>query len=134
MGQWSVDVASEPGVQQRLLRLRLSGRMTPQEIASFVEAHNRAIDSLDGADYKVWCDLTELVALDTECSMLFEQAKRYSQSRPSFRGSSVLVSSNAIALQHRVTSIRSGVMNTEMISDDAAALREHLRTVYRVSP
>ncbi|MFO0576379.1 MAG: hypothetical protein U1A78_20435 [Polyangia bacterium] len=129
MGEWNVDAVSEPGV----LRLRLSGRITAQEIAAFVAAHNQAIDSLMGGDYKVWCDLRQLEPLDPECALLFEQAKRYSQSRPNFRGSSVLVSSSTIGLQHRLTSIRSGVMSTELISDDEAALREHLRTVYRRS-
>lgn len=127
MGHWSVDIVSEPGV----LRLRMAGRMTPAELAAFVEAHNRAIDSVAGRDYRVWCDLSALEPLDAESAMIFEQAKRYSQSRPNFRGSSVLVSSNAVGLQHRVTSIRSGVMSTEMISSDEDALREHLRTVYR---
>ena len=129
MGEWSVDIVSEPGV----LRLCLRGRITAPEITAFVAAHNDAIDSLAGGDYKVWCDLRELEPLDPECALVFEQAKRYSQSRPNFRGSSVLVSSSTIGLQHRLTSIRSGVMNTELISDDESALREHLRAVYRRS-
>lgn len=129
MGQWSVDVVSEPGV----LRLQMAGRLTPQQVAAFVEAHNHAIDSFAGRDYKVWVDLAKLEPLDPESALLLEQAKRYSQSRPNFRGSSVLVSSSTVGLQHRLTSIRSGVMNTELISDDEAALREHLRTVYRRS-
>lgn len=62
---------------------------------------------------------------------IMEQAKRYSNARPNFRGSSVLVSQRTIALQHRLTSVRSGVMNTELISDDVAELREHLRSVSR---
>lgn len=102
-------------------------------MAVFVEAHNRAIDEYGTADYKVWVDLTEMEPLSPEASAIFEKAKRHSNSRPNFRGSSVLVSRGAVALQHRHTSIRSGVMNTEMISDDADALREHLRTVYRRS-
>lgn len=127
MGQWEVDATSEPGV----LRCKLAGDVTAEEAAAFVAAHNLAIDSLGTRDYKVWVDLSALTSLSPEGSVLIEKAKRHSNQRPNFRGSSVLVSKGAVALQHRHTSIRSGVMNTEVISDDVEVLREHLRTVYR---
>lgn len=127
MGQWEVDATSEPGV----LRCKLAGTVTLQEAAAFVAAHNLAIDNLGTRDYRVWVDLSELSALSPEASALIEKAKRHSSQRPNFRGSSVLVSKGAVALQHRHTSIRSGVMSTEVISDDVEVLREHLRTVYR---
>lgn len=127
MGQWSVNLDAEQGI----LRLRVAGCLTAQEASDYVCAHNRAIDSLGSQDYKVWADLKDLQPLDPEPALLIEQAKRYSQARPNFRGSSVLVSSNTIELQQRITSIRSGVMSTEMISDDEDALRAHLATVYR---
>ena len=130
MGQWRVDVSSEPGI----LRLRLSGSLSTAQVEAFVEAHNRAIDDFGTRDYKVWVDLSELEPLSAEGSAMIEKAKRHSNSRPNFRGSSVLVSKGAVALQHRHTSIRSGVMSTEAISDDVEFLKEHLRTVYRRSP
>jgi len=127
MGRWSVDVTSEPGV----LRLTLEGRLTSEEVAAFVEAHNRAIDSYGTAEYKVWVDMMTAEPLDEEAARIMERAKRYSSSRPNFQGSSVLVSHRTIALQHRLTSVRSGVMSTELISDDEAELREHLQKVSR---
>lgn len=127
MGNWDVDVTADPGV----LRLTLVGHLSTQEIAAFVEAHNRAIDSFGTRDYKVWVDMVGMEPLYPEAALIMEQAKRHSHSRPNFRGSSVLASKGAVALQHRHTSIRTGVMNTELISDDVVALTEHLRTVYR---
>ena len=129
MGKWAIDSSSEPGV----LRLKLEGAMTLAEMAAFVEAHNRAIDRYRGKDYKVWCDISALSPLSPECTELFEKAKRYSSQHRNFRGSAVLVAQALVALQHRRTSIEGGVMNTELISSDEAALREHLRTVFRPS-
>lgn len=126
-GHWLVDVTSEPGI----LRLKLAGSLSPAQVEAFVEAHNRAIDEFGTRDYKVWVDLTEMEQLSPEASAILEKSKRYSNSRPNFRGSSVLVSKGAVALQHRHTSIRSGVMSTEVISDDVEVLKEHLRMVYR---
>jgi hypothetical protein len=60
-----------------------------------------------------------------------EGAKAYSASLPNFQGSAVLVTSQVIAMQHRRTSTDSGVMDTELISDDEEACREHLRRVQR---
>jgi hypothetical protein len=129
MGSWSIDTVSEPGV----VRIRLEGVLTEREAAEYVVAHNRAIDSIGTSDYKVWVDMTALEPLSQESGLIIEQAKRYSQAHVNFRGSSVLVSRATVGLQQRITSIRSGVLSTEMISDDPAALREHLRTVYRRS-
>lgn len=127
MGTYVVDGVSEPGV----LRLKLSGTMTADEMRSFVLAHNVAIDQLRGMPYRVYCDLTDLLPLTPDAAELFEVAKRHSASKPNFRGSAVRVSSATIALQHRRTSVESGVMSTELISDDEEALRAHLRTVHR---
>jgi hypothetical protein len=124
---WSVDARSEPGV----LRLKLEGTLTQEDMKAFVEAHNRAIDDFRGRDYKVWCDISEMGPLPPECAALFEQAKRYSSDHANFRGSSVLVSSPTVALQHRRTSISGGVMDTELISHDPTELRAHLRRVHR---
>jgi hypothetical protein len=129
MGKWNVDVVSEPGV----LRITLDGRFTLEEMAAFVDEHNRAIDSYLGRDYKVWCDISRMATLSQECAGMFEKAKQYSNAHKNFRGSAVLVASALVALQHRRTSLDSGVMSTELISQDARALRDHLRTVYRRS-
>lgn len=129
MGSWMVDATSEPGI----LRLRLVGQLTASEMGAFVEAHNRAIDAYAGRDYKVFCDLSEMDLLEPKVAGLFEMAKRYSNSHPNFRGSSVYVASGTVGLQHHHTSIRGRVMSTEMISDDMELLREHLRKVWRVS-
>lgn len=130
MGSWTVDATSEPGI----LRLRLAGQFTEQEMQAFVEAHNRAIDGYAGKDYKVFCDLRGLDMLEPQVAQILEVAKRYSSAHRNFRGSSVYVASGSVGLQHRLTSIRGGVMNTEMISDDLEVLREHLRRVFRKSP
>lgn len=129
MGLWSVDTVSEPGV----LRLKLVGQLSTQDLTDFVEAHNRAIDSFGTRDYKVWVDMSEMEPLSPAASVIMEQAKRYSHAHPNFRGSSVLISKSTVGLQHRSSSIRSGVMSTEMIGEDEDVLREHLRTVYRRS-
>jgi hypothetical protein len=127
MGDWSVDATSEPGI----LRLRLVGSLTEEEMRAFVAAHNEAIDRMEGTDYRVWCDVSELNPLSMDQAALFESAKRHSASKPNFRGSAVKVSSALIALQHRRTSTESGVMSTELISSDEEALRAHLKRVHR---
>jgi len=129
MGKWNVDAFARPGV----LRLSLEGKITHDEMTAFVDAHNRAIDNFAGDDYKVWCDISRLQTLDKECADLFEKAKQYSNAHPNFRGSAVLVASAVVAMQHRRTSVGSGVMSTELISEDPLALERHLRTVYRRS-
>lgn len=130
MGSFIVDGTSRPGI----LHLELTGTMTPDEMRRFVVDHNRTIDRFDGRDYRVFCDVAKLRPLDPECAALFEQAKRYSASRPNFRGSAVLVDSATVAMQHRRTSMSGGVMDTELISDDRHALERHLATVHRNTP
>jgi hypothetical protein len=129
MGKWNVDTVATPGI----LRLRLEGRMSVEEMTTFVEAHNRAVDGYGTQDYKVWCDISKLQTLEPECTRLFERAKAYSSGRRNFRGASVLVASAMIAMQHRRTSADSGVASSELISQDVRALEDHLRTVYRRS-
>lgn len=129
MGKWNVDTTSTPGI----LRLTLDGWISLDEMTAFVEAHNRAIDSYGGSDYKVWCDISKLLTLSPECARMFEKAKHYSSAHRNFRGSAVLVASAVVALQHRRTSVEGGVISTEMISQDVKALEDHLRTVYRRS-
>jgi hypothetical protein len=125
--QWTVDTASEPG----MLRLMLRGRISVEEMRAFVAAHNAAIDKLDGADYKVFCDIHELTPLSPDCTALFEAAKKYSDAHRNFRGSAVWVAGAVVSMQHARTSKSSGVASTELISSDEAALREHLATVWR---
>jgi hypothetical protein len=124
---WVVDIVSEPG----LLKVRLHGRLTSEEMVAFVAAHKAAVDALKGADYKVFCDIRELLPLSQECAELFAKAKSYSDSKRNFRGSAVWVSSAIVSMQHARTSKQSGVLPTELRSADEAALRAHLATVWR---
>ena len=125
--QWTVDTATEPGI----LHLVLRGRFSAAEMRAFVAAHNAAIDKLEGADYKVFCDIRELVPLSPDCAALLEQAKRHSDAHKNFRGSAVWVAGAVVSMQHARTSRSSGVMGTELISSDEAALRDHLAKVWR---
>lgn len=127
MGDWTIDNESIEG----LLRFSLRGTFSREEILQFVEAHNRAIDAFMGEPYRVWADLSELYPLGPEATDAMERAKRYSARQPNFKGSAVLVSSATISLQHQRTSVSSGVMNTELISDNEDALWAHLRSVQR---
>jgi hypothetical protein len=127
MGSWKVDATSEPGV----LRVTLTGTISDDEMRAFVAEHNATIDAYGNRDYKVWCDLSQMRPLGQAAAQLFELAKKHSASKPNFRGSAVKVSSPTVALQHRRTSIGGGVMNTELISDDEAELRAHLKKVFR---
>ncbi len=129
MGAWIVDETSKPGI----LHLTLKGMITNEQMKAFVVAHNRAIDGYRGQDYKVWCDISELLPLNRESTEMFEAAKRYSSQQKNFRGSAVLVSGATTSMQHRRTSVAGGVMDTELISEDAEALRAHLAAVYRRS-
>ncbi|HEX2689562.1 MAG TPA: hypothetical protein VHN14_23245 [Kofleriaceae bacterium] len=129
MGKWNVDATSVPGI----LRLTLEGRLTLEEMTAFVDSHNRAIDGYGDRDYKVWCDLSKMSTLSQECVGMFEKAKQYSNAHRNFRGSAVLVASAVVAQQHRRTSFDSGVLSTELISQDLKVLQDHLRTVYRRS-
>jgi hypothetical protein len=129
MATWRLDTTSTPGI----FRMTLEGRFSLEEMTSFVQAHNQAIDGYGTSDYKVWCDISKLMTLSPECASLLEKAKLYSNAHKNFRGSAVLVASALIAMQHRRTSMDGGVMDTELISQDVHALEHHLRTVYRRS-
>lgn len=127
MGSWNVDGSTRPGV----LMLRLEGVLSEKEMNAFVRTHDAAIDAFAGADYRVFCDIRELKPLSPKCAALFEEAKTYSNAHPNFRGSAVLVASKLVALQHQRTSTSSGVMTTELISEDEAACWKHLAHVRR---
>ena len=114
-----------------LLSLRLWGSVKHAEIEAFVVEHNAAIDGFNGADYRVLCDLRALAPLSPEASSAFERAKAYSAAHRNFRGSAVLVDSAVVALQHERTSTTSGVMSTELITDDVAAAQRHLAAIKR---
>jgi len=125
--QWQVDIVSEPG----LLKVRLHGRLTVEDMTAFVVAHNAAIDALRGADYRVFCDIRDMSPLSPECAELMAKAKAYSASKRNCRGSAVWVASAIVSMQHVRTSKLSGVLETELLSPDEAALRAHLKTVWR---
>ena len=127
--KWSVDHTSEPGV----LRCMLRGVIRLEDMSEFVLAHNRAVDAMQGRNYRVWVDLRDLEALSPEATQLMEQAKRYSATHENFQGSAVLVSSDRslAAMQHRRTSVTGGVVDTEFISDDENACLQHLAKVTR---
>jgi hypothetical protein len=57
------------------------------------------------------------------------QAKIYSNKRHHFRGSAVVVNRATILLQRRRTSVRSGVIDSELLSDDEADCKRHLASV-----
>jgi hypothetical protein len=127
MGEWNVDSSTTPG----LVRLRLAGTMTAPEMKAFVAAHNAAIDALNGAEYRVWCDVRELMPLNPEAAELMEVAKRHSAQNSGFQGSAVHVASATVAMQHKRTSVSGGVMATELISEDEAVLKAHVARVRR---
>jgi hypothetical protein len=128
--KFEVDTTSMPGV----IRLVLRGSLKLEEVREFVALHNAAIDAKRGADYKVFVDLRALEPLSPEATELMEESKRYSNQHPNFRGSAVLASRATILLQHRRTSVSSGVIDSELLSDDEAECRRHLASVYRTSP
>lgn len=128
--KFEVDTTSMRGV----IRCVLSGALQVQDVRDFVIAHNSAVDSMRGADYKVWVDLRGMEPLSPEATEIMEQAKRYSNQHANFRGSAVLVSRATILLQHRRTSVSSGVIDSELLSDDEAECKRHLASVYRTSP
>ena len=127
MGKWSVDPKSEDGI----LRLSLEGAMSLDDMKAFVAAHNEAIKGYKGDDYRVFCDIRHLSPLKPECAEVMEAAKTFSSAQPNFRGSAVWVQSSIVAMQHKRTSESGGVMDTELISADEAALRKHLKDVFR---
>lgn len=127
MGTYAFDASSTPGV----LRMTLSGTFSLDDMRAFVEAHNAAVDGFRGKEYRVWCDIRALAPLAPDVAEELERAKRHSASQKGFRGSAVHVTSAMVALQHKRTSISSGLMDTELISDDEDALRAHLSMVRR---
>ncbi len=122
MGSWTVDPGGRPGV----LWQEIKGSLTVDEASSLVEGHRAGVDWFSGGKYAVFCDLREMKVLSGEAAAAFEQAKVYSAAQPNFGGSSVLVASTVVALQHQRTSTSGGVMKTEMIGTDEDALWEHL--------
>jgi hypothetical protein len=127
MAELVVDGTTRPGV----LMLRLAGAPSADEMRVFVHRHNQAVDACHGKQYRVFCDIRELLPLSPEAADLFEQAKAYSASHPNFQGSAVLTSSSVVAMQHRRTSMSSGVLSTELLSDDEAACWAHLARIQR---
>ena len=129
------SLASEhgPGRPRGVLRCVLTGALQTEDVRDFVVAHNAAVDAMRGGDYKVWVDLRGLDPLSPEATEVMEQAKIYSSKHPNFRGSAVLVNRATILLQHRRTSVSSGVIDSELLSDDEAECRRHLGSVYRSS-
>jgi hypothetical protein len=127
MGSWQVDTVGRPGI----VCVTLSGTFTEREMRAFQEAHDAAIATFGGADYRVFLDMRALTPLSPVCAEIMETCKRHSSSRPNFRGSAVLVASKVVALQHQRTSVSGGVMSTELISEDPAACEAHLARVHR---
>jgi hypothetical protein len=128
MGKFSVRTDRKPG----LLWFEVEGMMSLEDAQAYVAAHNAAVDSFGGKDYKVFGDIRKMATLSPECAALFEKAKVYSASHPNFRGSAIWVAEGVItAEQHRRTSQSGGVSNTELISSDEKALWAHLDRVYR---
>lgn len=127
MGHYKVDTASKPGI----LLLEVEGALSLDEMRAFVRDHNAAIDATQGAPYRVFCNLRNMLPLSPEASQLFLQAKQYSASHRNFEGSAVLIASSLIAMQHRRTSVEGGVMNSELITDEETECWAHLRRVHR---
>lgn len=123
MGTWKVDTDRKPGV----VWFELAGLMSVDEMRQFVAAAGKAIQGLGGAEFQIFCDIRELKVLNPECTRLFESAKAYSGSLSNFRGSAVWVANSTTALQHKMSSLKGGVMKTELISEDEQALWEHLK-------
>jgi hypothetical protein len=124
-----VDTTTMRGV----IRCVLTGSLQTEDVREFVVAHNAAVDAMGGADYKVWVDLRGMDPLSPEATEVIEQAKIYSSKHPNFRGSAVLVNRATILLQHRRTSVSSGVIDSELLSDDEEDCKRHLASVYRTS-
>ncbi|BEP14049.1 hypothetical protein acdb102_23600 [Acidothermaceae bacterium B102] len=122
MGTWTVDPGRRPGV----LWLEIKGTLNVEEAKALVAGHRAAVDGFLGRDYAVFCDLREMKVLSGEAAAVYEQAKVYSAAHPNFRGSSVLVASTVVALQHQRTSASGGVTATELVGTDEAELWRHV--------
>ena len=127
MANWTVDRQRKPGI----LWLEMQGEFTLAEMQAFVAAHNAEVDAFGSQSYQVFCDIRGLKVLSPECAAAFESAKAYSHARANFHGSAVWTSGAVVALQHRRTSATGGVMSTELMSDDEAALWKHLSALAR---
>jgi len=127
MGTWKIDAKRKPGV----LCMVLEGNFTTDEMKAFVADHNVAVDTCGDKEYRVFVDVRKLNPLPPEVTAVMEQCKRYSSQHANFRGSAVLATSATVAMQHRRTSLSSGVMNTELITEDEAAAWKHLESVRR---
>jgi len=127
MGSWEVNSKAKPGI----LMLRLEGQLSVEQMEEFLRAHNAAVETYQGATYRVFCDIRELMPLSPPAAALMERAKAHSAAQSSFMGSAVLASGSLIAMQHRRTSVTGGVIDTELISEDEHACWQHLREVTR---
>jgi hypothetical protein len=127
MGNFKIDGASRPGI----LLVELHGSLSAEDMAALGKAHQEAVIALKGAPYRVFCDLRNMLPLSPEAAASFQAVKTAGALQPNFQGSAVLVSSSVVAMQHRRTSIESGVIDTELICDDEAACWEHLRRITR---
>jgi len=122
MGTWKVETDRKPGI----VWFELAGTMSIEEMRQFGAAAGKAIQSVGGAEFQIFCDIRALKVLSPECTKMFETAKGYSASLSNFRGSGVWVANSTTALQHKMSSVKGGVMKTELISDDEQALWAHL--------
>lgn len=127
MGSWEVNTKEKPGI----LMLRLKGSLSVEQMQDFLRAHNAAVDAYQGATYRVFCDIRELMPLSPPAAALMERTKAYSASQSTFMGSAVLAAGSLVAMQHRRTSVTGGVIDTELISEDENACWQHLREVTR---
>jgi hypothetical protein len=109
----------------------LEGSFTVDEMTAFVADHNAAVDACGDQDYRVFVDIRKLNPLPPEVTAVMERCKRYSSEHANFRGSAVLATSATVAIQHRRTSTASGVMDTELITENEAVAWKHLETVRR---
>ncbi len=130
MGRFRIDGTSKPGI----IIFQLEGALSPQEMREYVAACKRTIEALHGAQFRSFVDIRVMLPLSPESTSILQEVKEHAAAQPNFQGSAVLVASSLIAMQHRRTSIASGVMETELISDDEAACWEHLRRVRRHPP
>jgi hypothetical protein len=122
MGSWAVATDRKPGV----LWVELTGSLSAEEAREFRDANVTAIQGFGGKPYVVFADNREMKVLSPEAAAVFEEIKTFSGAQPNFRGSAILVASSLLGMQNRRTSIAGGVMQTELIGDDAEALWRHL--------
>jgi hypothetical protein len=127
MGTWTIDETTTPGI----VRVKIDGVISLQEVRELSMSFMAAVDRLQGTPFRVFADLRTLVPLSPEVTHEFEIVKSRTAARSNFQGSAVLTASSVVAMQHRRTSQSSGVLDTELISDDEAACWQHLQTISR---